>query len=157
MKKVFKDDTGRVRVQTVMHGKQGRTQQQFKQDCDVNIIMDRIRKTGQMPAFQSKTGRYADISEYPDYQTALQTVINANTAFMELPSKLRRRFDNNPDKLIKFLADKNNDKEAIELGLVNKPAEVPLDPGVQAIKDLTEQVKGNTEAVKKSRKRTEED
>lgn len=56
---------------------------------------------------------------------------------MTLPPEIRTRFDNDPGKLIDFVADPDNRQEAQELGIVNpapepaKPPEVPPEPAQQ--------------------------
>jgi phage internal scaffolding protein len=44
---------------------------------------------------------------------------------MALPAQIRSRFDNDPAKLIDFLENEQNHDEAIKLGLVNPPGEMP--------------------------------
>ena len=45
---------------------------------------------------------------------------------MALPSRVRRRFDNDPAELMEFLADEANREEAVMLGLIEK--EEPVQP-----------------------------
>jgi phage internal scaffolding protein len=71
--------------------------------------MDHVRKN---------PGVYADMTDLPDYQTALQTVITAQTTFDTIPSNVRHRFDNNPQTFIDFMADPANTDEAVKLGLM---------------------------------------
>lgn len=101
------------------------TQQQFKDSCDVNLILKTYMTTGQISHLNSKTGVYADLTSIGSYQTMLNTIISADNAFMELPAELRLKFKNNPQELINFLADTKNDDEAISLGLKVKPKVEP--------------------------------
>ena len=39
---------------------------------------------------------------------------------MDLPAKIRQRFNNNPAELIAFLQNSDNIEEAVELGLMEK-------------------------------------
>jgi len=52
---------------------------------------------------------------------------------MRLPADLRARFDNDPAQLIQFLENSDNKDEAIKLGLVNKPEDLP-----QVVEDIQE-------------------
>lgn len=106
----------RTRVYTV-NDEPTLTQQQFKDSCDINLILDRYMKTGELP-INHKVGRYLDLSELPDYQGALDTVMRAEAAFMDLPAKLRERFQNDPSQLLNFLNNPQNNDEAIQLGLI---------------------------------------
>lgn len=120
---------GSIDVESVPVGAT-KTQQQFKDDTDVNIILDRLMKTGEMPKFQSKSGVFGDFTEIGDYQQAMDTVLAADEAFMDLPAPLRKRFDNDPQKLLDFLADPINIDESRKLGLRNEAAP-PVVPDAQ--------------------------
>lgn len=97
------------------------TQQQFKDDSDINNIM---RKHGHDPAaFQALTrqgGQYADFSQITDYQDMLETVRYADNAFNSLPAEVRKKFNNNPAELLTFVQDPSNLTEAISLGLTTQ-------------------------------------
>ncbi|QXP07863.1 MAG: internal scaffolding protein [Arizlama microvirus] len=97
-----------------------RAQQHHKDECDINVILERFGKTGQMPV-NAISGTYGDFSGVHDYHTALNTLIAAEHEFDSLPANIRKRFGNEPAKLIEFLNDSNNKEQAIELGLVNRP------------------------------------
>lgn len=115
MKKVIVEN-GRTRVVTI-NDKPTRTQQQFKDSCDMSKIMDNYKRTGQLPPSR-RQGKYIDTTLLPeDYQTSLNIIIEANTAFDNLPSQTRKRFDNDPKKLLEFISDPKNHQEAVDLGL----------------------------------------
>lgn len=113
-------ETGRVHVETV-NKEPSMTQQQFKEECDINNIMKKYSTTGEFTHLTRKGGQYADFSEITDYQTMLDTVRYAEEAFASLPAEVRKKFSNNPGDLIAYLQDPNNREEAITLGLVEKP------------------------------------
>ena len=121
------------------------TQQQFKDECDVNNIMAKYRKTGELYHLARKQGVFADVSQITDYQTMLNQVHDAKAAFGALPSHLRRRFENDPGQLLEFLRNPNNRDEAIELGLIDKPKTVE-----NAINDDQTTTNANTTKVKKA-------
>jgi len=108
------------------------TQQHFKDECDINNILRQFNITGQLPQ-QTLSPRYGDFTGISDYQTALNQVIAAEDEFMRLPADLRARFDNDPAQLIDFLEKSDNKDEAIKLGLVNKPEDLP-----QVVEDIQE-------------------
>ena len=101
-----------------------RTQQQFAKEVDINTIVERFGLTGQLPQNLKVpvSGDYTDTVN--DYQTALNMVIAAEASFMELPAKVRARFNNDPQKLMEFVANKDNLEEARKLGIAT-PAPVP--------------------------------
>jgi len=99
-------------------------QQHFKDECDINNILRQFNVTGLLPE-TTISPRYGDFSGITDYHTALNQVIAAENEFMALPATLRARFENDPALLIEFLENPENKNEAIKLGLVNKPEELP--------------------------------
>lgn len=107
---------GSKRVQTV-NDEPSKTDQQFKDDCDVNFIIDKFTRTGQLTHVNKLQGQYADVSEMPDLPLAMETVTKAQQTFDDLPAELRRRFGNSPVEMFRFLQDPKNDEEAIRLGL----------------------------------------
>lgn len=93
------------------------TQQQYKDACDINNIVKTYAQTGELP-LSTKVGKFMDVSNVSDYQTALETVYNAQKAFDALPSQIRTKFENDPNQLIAFLEDDKNYNEAQQLGLL---------------------------------------
>lgn len=116
MKKIITMENGRRKVLSMPEG-ESRTQQQFTDDTDVNKIMKKYKQVGAITHLNSKTGVYADFTEIGSYESSLQKVIDANKAFLGLPSTIRNRFSNNPQYLIDFLKDPKNHEESIKLGL----------------------------------------
>lgn len=110
---------------------EGRTQQQFKDECDINTIVRRFGITGHMP--EGLPGNFGDFTDVADYQTALNKVRESGEMFMELPSDVRKRFHNNPYELMKFLSNEGNRAEAQKLGLVPVPAPVVKAPPMEVI------------------------
>ena len=99
-------------------------QQHFKDECDINNILRQFNITGILPE-HPVSPRYGDFTGVTDYHTALNQVIAAEDEFMSLPATIRARFENDPAQLIDFLEKSENKDEAIALGLINKPAEMP--------------------------------
>lgn len=97
------------------------TQQQFKDESDINNLVDRFLRTGEIPPVDARA-MYGDFVDSPQsYQEALSAVFEAQAGFDALPSKVRQRFNNDPAELLAFLQDSANLDEAIKLGLVEKP------------------------------------
>jgi len=108
---------GRRKVSTV-NNKPEKTQQQFKDAADINNIIKKAKLTGDWPV-STKRGAFLDNTNLPSYQDALHMIISANSAFEELPSSVRKRFQNDPHQMIAFLEDPDNEMEARKLGLLN--------------------------------------
>lgn len=101
------------------------TRQEFAADCDINTLMSRYEKTGVINHFNKSTPQYLDISETPDLQNALTILAEANAAFMRLPAKTRREFDNDPVKFVDFASDEKNIAQMREWGLAEP---LPITP-----------------------------
>jgi len=102
-------------------------QQHFKEQCNINDIMARFKKTGVLPVVQTLP-IYGDFTTVESFQSAVDRIKTAENIFKSLPARIRDRFNNNPGDLIAFIQDEKNREEAIELGFIappEKPAEVP--------------------------------
>lgn len=132
MKKITMRPNGTKRVQ-IMNEEPSKTQQQFKDECDINNIVRKYKATGQLTHLSSKQGVYADVSEITDLQESLQKVQQASDAFNTLPAELRRRFGNNPQQLLEFLQDPRNFEEGVKLGIYEAKKPEPGEPETNAI------------------------
>lgn len=113
---------------------EGRTQQQFAEEVDINTIVERFGLTGELP-FSGKVPLEGDFTTVVDFHSAMNLVVEAQRAFDELPAELRKRFEYDPGNLVAFLSDDKNREEAEKLGLVVKREPKPRD-AVQAIDEL---------------------
>lgn len=103
-------------------------QQQFRDESDINVLFGRYLESGEMPQVLNGL-TYGNFEGIYDFQTAMNAVRTAEGLFMQLPARLKNRFDNNPQKLLDFMADDENRAEAEFLGLVNKePINEPGNP-----------------------------
>lgn len=101
------------------------TQRHFRADCDINNIMAKFFRSGQFPHLNAASASFGDVSEEFTFRDAQNYIIEAEERFLDLPAKLRKRFDNDPAKLLDFLGDAENLDEAIRLGLVEAPRTSP--------------------------------
>ena len=96
-------------------------QQHFKEECDINTILQKFNITGLLPE-QPISPRYGDFTGIGDYHTAMNRVLAVQDEFEALPAQIRARFENDPAQLIEFLDNSDNRPEAEQLGLVEKAA-----------------------------------
>jgi phage internal scaffolding protein len=100
------------------------TQQQFKEEADINTIVNRFLKTGVLPT-PNTFPQYVDFEGVFDYQSAMNLVRAADESFMRMDAKVRSRFNNSPQEFLEFFADPANSDEAIRLGLaIPQPSSV---------------------------------
>jgi len=102
-----------------------KTQQNFKDETDINTIIDRfgVENVAQDPRLMPSS---EDFMEAFDFQSAQNTIRQAQEAFMDLPADVRAEFDNDPAKLIRFVEDERNTEKAIAMGIAfRRPEEKP--------------------------------
>lgn len=116
---------------------ESRTHQEFKEESDINTIIDRFG-IGENPIEAQKWVTNVDISDAPDnYMDVMNQLNTARDQFMSLPAKLRSRFENDPHQFVEFVSNPANSEEMVNLGLAVRRADpVPSDADriVEAIK-----------------------
>lgn len=88
-------------------------------DADINVIMDRYARTGQMPVI-SRLPSFGDFTGISDYREALEAVRSAEGMFLALPAKVRARFENDPQQFVEFCQVEGNRLELAEMGLLSQ-------------------------------------
>lgn len=107
----------------------GRTKQNFKDECDINSIVARALRAGMLP--QGKLNPvFSDFSEVKSYQEGLDVVIRAQNQFNALPAHVRKRFHGDPAEFLEFATDPKNTKEMVELGLATWKGQPPVNDGL---------------------------
>lgn len=114
---------------------ESQVQQHLAEDTDINNIMAKYQKTGVFQHVSSVMGEYGDFSDAPDYQTALNRIMEAESTFMELPARVRDRFGNDPAKFVEFSTNPENIEELRKLGLA---PEAPKPPEPSLVKVVSE-------------------
>jgi phage internal scaffolding protein len=95
------------------------TKQEFTEECDVNFILDRFVKGGDL-TLNARTPRYGDFTSMPgSYHEALIFIKDTERSFMELDAKIRAKFDNDPQKFLDFVSDPANADQLVDMGLAN--------------------------------------
>lgn len=101
------------------------TKQEHKAECDINNILKQYKATGMIRHIAAQAGVYTDLPSDVDFQGSLNMVLEAQAAFATLPSLVRERFANDPQRFLAFMADPNNLDEMVKLGLAKKIPEPP--------------------------------
>jgi len=137
-KPVVYDHFNRPPKQVTVNDKPSRTKQEHAESTDIYNMLNRFQKTGEIRT-NGVQPMYGDFSQIGDYRQAREMLAETEENFLKLPSKIRDRFQNDPAKLIDFVADNKNREEAIKLGLieVSDPPPKPLSAEdiAKAIKD----------------------
>jgi len=120
-----------------------KTQQSAAQECDINYIMKRYEKTGQLPDMIKQDAQWGDFSDVPDYQSALAIVAHAEEQFINLDAHVRRRFNDDPAMFLEFMGDSKNVTEAIRMGLAT-PAKNADGSAISIPRDSSSDARENT-------------
>lgn len=119
---------GTKRVAT-LNNEPSLTDQSQKKDCDINVIVAKYLKTGQVKHLAKRVGQYADVSNIPDLSEAIMQVRAAQDAFDALPAQLRQKLNNDPTQMISYLNDSSKLAEHYDLGIRIKPKSEQKDQG----------------------------
>lgn len=103
------------------------THQEFVEESDINYIAEKFMKTGEIKQVLHLPTQ-GDFEGIFDFQTAMNTIVQAKQEFMSLPAKIRSRFDHDPQKLLEFIYNPANRKEAEGLGLIEPKIDTSPDP-----------------------------
>jgi hypothetical protein len=107
------------------------TKQSFKDDCDVNLIVQR-HATNRIPLPQVNPEDFGN-GLAPDFTTAMMQIADANSRFAELPAKVRAHFDHNPAKFLDAVSDATRRPELEKLGLISPLQQIEPPEGSQGV------------------------
>lgn len=113
----------RIRV-SYSCGDQVVTKQSHKAECDINNILKQYQRTGIITHVQNARPTYEDLPSSIDFQEAMNTVLEAERAFLALPGKVRAHFDNNPERFLAAFYDPKQVDVLRGFGLVPEVAAV---------------------------------
>jgi phage internal scaffolding protein len=95
-------------------------QQQFRDEADINTILERFGRTGEL-IVPVNVPEFGDYTEVGDYHSAMNMILEAQSAFDALPARIRKEFDNDAGRFVDFVMDENNRDKAVEMGLIEAP------------------------------------
>lgn len=99
----------------------GRTQQHFRKEANINEILKKFKKSGLLTDprnVPTVPPQYGDFTGVVDFQTAQNKLIAVKRYFDSLPAEIRKKFENSPEKLVYWITNPENAKEAREIGLL---------------------------------------
>lgn len=89
-----------------------RTQQQFKEECDINTLVERFGLMGTWPQ-DLRIPLASEFHDVFDYQSALNQLIEADEAFMAIPAPIRAQFQNDAGKWVEYMSDCDPSEEKL--------------------------------------------
>ena len=100
-------------------------QQQFKEDCEIESILQRHNLGGVMGIYPQSEQQpmYADVSDIPDFQVSQTHVARATEYFEGLPSSVRAHFNNNLSEFLSALGNPDARQSLTDMGILKKKAD----------------------------------
>ncbi|QCQ84641.1 internal scaffolding protein [Blackfly microvirus SF02] len=124
------------------------TQQQFKEEADINNIINKFLQGG-MPPPPVLPEHFADLSEKLTYLDVETKLAEANAIFYGLPAEIRSESNNSPsiwaDKVSKAVEKRDGDK-LNELG-VALPERIAAEQAAQAAQEAAKAAEAATKAA----------
>ena len=112
------------------------TKQEFKDDCDMNLIIKKgfTNLKVHEPQSGEQVVHNPDIT-FHDMQCYMK---QTEEMWQNIPAKIRAKFHNDPGEYLEFCGDENNHEELVKMGLANpKPVSVETtgkpEPGTKVI------------------------
>ena len=102
---------------------ESKTLQEFKNDCDINVIMEKIKcgidptPASVMRGALKRQPLYGDFTMFGDFSAMQNKILQAEEMFASLPAQIRAKFGDNPASLIEFVNNPKNREECERLGL----------------------------------------
>lgn len=98
-----------------------KTKQSAEAESNINNIVKRFTKTGQLTHISESMGQYRDMTGIPDLHEAMNIVADANSTFQELPAEMRKAMGHDAANFLPWIDNPENESQAIEWGLIPQP------------------------------------
>ncbi|AXL14523.1 internal scaffolding protein [Microviridae sp.] len=126
----------------------GRTKQSMKEECDVNKLLVKHGIEHLLIAGREAKAFYGDFTEVNEFQESLNFVKEAERQFSELPSDIRKKFNNNAGDFFEFVTNPENSEELYDLGLAVRPDTKPSEGDTKPSEGDTKPSEGDKETAK---------
>ncbi len=91
----------------------GRTKQSFRDETDINKILQRAQKTGTISHLNKYEAKYGDFSNFDFLTTQLQ-LAEGKEIFADLPSEIRSEFNQSPSEFFAYVNDPANKDDLLK-------------------------------------------
>lgn len=119
---------GKKRKVETVNDEPSRTKQNLIADADINQLIKRHGLTHVQTNMASLESVYGQITSH-DLQQSMEKIMQAEEAFMEVPSDIRKQFNNDAGEFIDFATNPDNKEKLIEMGLApTPPQQIPDKP-----------------------------
>ncbi len=107
--------------------KDGRTKQSFKDETDINKLLQRAEKTGTISHLNKYEARYGDFANFDFFEAQLQ-LAKGGEIFADLPAEIRSEFNQSAAQFFDYVNDPaNKDRLGILLPALAEPGRQNVD------------------------------
>lgn len=124
-----RDRSVRIRPQVFCDPKDSRVDSSKKDECNINTIVARARRTGFLgDEARRLKAQYGDFSQIPDFAAMQEKIVAARELFALLPATVRRQFGNDPGEFVRASDTQEGRELMVKLGLGKEPNPSPASP-----------------------------
>jgi len=91
----------------------GRTKQSFKDETDINKILQRAQKTGTISHINQFEAHYGDFADFDFFEATMQ-LTKGREIFDALPSEIRNEFSQSPAQFFDYVNDPANKDDLLK-------------------------------------------
>lgn len=119
--KIVRPYDAKPRVQLEFPEGESGAKQQFKDECDINIIMTRYEKQGVLTHVNNKIPSFT-VADGESFTEIMQKLSAAKEYFESLPSAIRNRFGNSVEQFVDAANNPEYAEQLKDLGFVDPAA-----------------------------------
>lgn len=130
-KKAYKLPRANVRPVVDFADDPGKTQQQFKDECDINFIVNRFLRGDDISHYHRAVmdgGVEQIVPENFDYTQASEIINQTNYLFAQLPAQDRDLFQNDPQNFIDYMENPEQIEDSYKRGYRIRKSSPPQNP-----------------------------
>lgn len=117
MARVIPRKVERIARGGTVNSEPSRTKQAFKDQTDINRVLDRASKGASLSHLMNHQGSYGDFSDWDanTYEEMLNKISRGNSIFYDLGAEVRSEFGNNPGAFFEFVNNPENSDRLEEI------------------------------------------
>lgn len=115
---------------------ESKTIQSQEAETNINNIMQRFQKTGELTHVSRAIAKYRDMTDIPDLEGAMNIVADAQSTFELMPAAVRKACQHDVKNFLPFIDDPANLEQCIALHILPpqmEEEELPLEPEAKIV------------------------
>ena len=115
------------------------TEQQYAEESKVINKLRQYDSQGFFESINKNPAQFTDFSKVRDLTDAIEQIESAKDSFEQIPSDIRKKFNNSPSEFFDFASKESNYSELVKLGLATAKADDQVKEKVSSV-DVEEKV-----------------